>query len=341
MAWIPLATAAVSAMAGAQGAKKAASATRDAQNISDKAAEQIYGLDVPDVSELRYDPTRSEYAGDVNPQLLSNLQDIESQFGGISTDPRFAQAQYQSLGGLDELIAGGGQTAADKLAYQQATNDAASQASREQGNITRDMAERGLGGSGQEMAMRLASSQGAANRGADAAQTQAATAQQRALDAMIQRGELAGNMQGADFDRQAKIAEATDRIRQWNRDNSMQVQQNNATMLNQAKTGNRDARQANTNLNAGIDNTGKQVGVNAVQDTYNNKMDKAVAGGNAATGQANSRLAAAQNTKDMWSGIASAAPGVINAGVTAWNAPAAKSPVLTDDQNTKSGSAWA
>ncbi len=341
MAWAPIAAAAVPAVAGIIGGNKANKAAKEAQKIRDRAAQQIYGIEVPDVEDLQFDPTLSNYSGDIDPALLSNMTDIDSEYGNISTDPRFQQAQYQSLGGLDELIAGGGQTAADKLAYQKATDDASMQASREAGNITRDMAERGMGGSGQELAQRLASSQGAANRGALAAQTQAATAQQRALDAMIQRGDMAGNMQSADFDRQSKAASAKDLIAQFNRNNAMNVQQTNAQMTNQTNTGNRDARQANNNLNTGITNTGKANNAQAVQTTFGNQLDKANAGAAAANGQAASRTAQADKTAAMWSGIASAAPGIISAGANAFGSSGAKPQILTDDPTKKPGSAWA
>lgn len=318
MAWAPLAAAALPIVAGAIGGKAASKDSAAAQKIRDKAAAEIYGLDIPDIADLQYTPEKSAYAGDVDPALLSNMQDIESEYGNISGDPRFVQAQYQSLGGLDDIINNGGLTASDKLAYQQATDDASMQASREAGNITRDMAERGMGGSGMELAQRLASSQGAANRGAAAAQTQVATAQQRALDAMMQRGQMAGNMQSADFDRQSKAAAAKDAIQQFNRNNAMTVQQGNVNATNNANTGNRDARQGNNNVNAQIANTGKQANVNAVQDRAGMLMNKATAGANASAGQATGLQQRGQATANMYSGIASAIPGVANAAAGAY-----------------------
>ena len=307
----PLTIAAIASVAapvisGAIGGGQANKQRKAGQKILDKAADQVYGLEVPDIADLQFDPTLAQYAGDIDPALLSNMQDIESNYGQITTDPRFAQAQYQSLGGLDELIAGGGMTAADKLAYQNATNDAAMQASREQGNIARDMAERGLSGGGNELAMRLASSQGAANRGAEAAQTQVATAQQRALDALLQRGQMGGQMEQADFNRQSEAARAKDQIAQFNRNNAMETQRTNVGATNNMNIGNRDARQANINTNTVISNTGKQNNVDAVQRNFGNQMEKAVAGGNIASGQAANRSAVADSTANMWDTIGQA-----------------------------------
>lgn len=303
MAWAPLAAAGVSAAAGYLGSQKAAKSAKDAQRIRDRAAEQIYGLEIPDIDQLQYNPELAAYAGDIDPQLLSQLGDVQSEFGNITTDPRFATAQYQSLGGLDDIVNSGGLTAIDKLNFQKAQNEAAAQSAREQGNITRDLAERGLGGSGMEMAQRLQSSQGAANRGSEAAQLQAATAQQRALDAMLQRGQLGGEMQSADFQRQARAAEAKDLINKFNTTNAYNVQQQNATMANQALAGNRDTRQAHLNSTANTRNEALRYNTGAVGDRAGMQMDKAIAGGNAATGQANARIAQGNATKDQYAGF--------------------------------------
>lgn len=307
MAWAPIAAAAIGAGAGMMGANKAAKSAKEAQKIRDKAAEQIYGINVPDLEGLQYTADKNTYAGDVNPQLLSNLGDIQSEYGNISADPRFQTAQYQSLGALDDIVNSGGMTAADKLTAQNAMNDATMQSSREQGAITRDLAERGMGGSGQELAMRMASQQGSANTQAQAAQQQAATAQQRALDAILQRGQMGSTMQGAAYDQANKAASAKDMINQFNQNNAYDVNKQNAATSNNMQLRNLDARQALSNGNTAIGNTNKATNAGAVQATYNNQMDKANNGAAAAAGQASTRQAQGESTKNMYAGIGQAA----------------------------------
>lgn len=306
MAWAPLVAAGVQVVSGMEGQKKAAAAAKDAQRMRDKAAEQIYGIQVPDLADLQYTADQNTYQGDVNPQLLSNLGDIESEYGNISADPRFQTAQYQSLGALDDIVNSGGMTQMDQLTAKNAMNDATMQSSREQGAITRDLAERGMGGSGQELAMRMASQQGSANTQAQAAQTQAATAQQRALDAIMQRGTMGTNMQSAAYDQANKAASAKDMINQFNQNNAYNVNQQNANISNGAQTRNLDARQALTNGNTAIGNTNKATNAGAVQATYNNQMDKANNGAAAAAGQAATRQAQGEATKNMYAGIGQA-----------------------------------
>lgn len=309
MAWAPLAIAGVQAVGGMMGNKAASKSAKEAQRIRDKAAEEIYGLEVPDLEDLQYTADKNTYAGDVDPTLVSNLGDISSEYNNITNDPRFATAQYQSLGALDDVISGGGMTQADRLLASNAMNDASAQTARDQGAITRDLAERGLGGSGMELAMRLQSQQGAANTQANAAQQQAATAQQRALDAIMQRGNMASGMQDQSFNQQSKAASAKDLINQFNKQNAYNVNENNSAIQNTAQTRNLDARQALTNGNTAISNTNKQANVDAVNQRFGHQMDKANAGANAATGQAASRTAQAESTKNMYAGIGQAAAG--------------------------------
>lgn len=307
MAWAPLVAAGVGIASGIEGNRQASKSAKEAQKMRDKAAEQIYGIEVPGLEDLQYQADQNTYAGDVDPQMMQNLGNLQSEYGNITADPRFQTAQYQSLGALDDIVNSGGLTEMDKLQSKNAMNDATMQSSREQGAITRDMAERGMGGAGQELAMRMASQQGSANTQAQAAQMQSATAQQRALDAIMQRGNLSGNMQSAAYNQQNQAASAKDLINQFNQKNAYNVQEQNANTANATQTRNLDARQALTNGNTAIANTNKATNAGAVQQTFGNQMDKASTAANAASGQAASRTAQGESTKDMYAGIGQAA----------------------------------
>lgn len=305
--WAPLVAAGVGIASGIEGNRQASKSAKEAQKIKDRAAQEIYGIDVPDVQDLQYQNDLQTYVGDQDPTLVSNLGDISSQYDQIKGDPRFQTAQYQSLGALDDIVNSGGLTASDKLANQQAQDDVSMQNSRAQGAITRDLAERGLGGSGMEMAQRLSANQTAANLNANAAQTQQATAQQRALDAIMQRGNLSGSMQAADYAQQNKAAEAKDLIAKFNQTNAYNVNQQNANTANTAQAANLQNRQAVSNANVGLNNATKAQNTGAIQQTFGNQLDKGNAAVGVANGQAASRTAQGEATKNMYGGIANAA----------------------------------
>lgn len=317
------ASAAAPTISGLLGGNKAGKADKEAQRIRDRAAQQIYGIEVPDVEDLQYQLEQNKYAGDLDPQMLNNLGDIESEYGNISADPRFQTAQYQSLGGLDDIINSGGMTLNDKLLSDNAMRAATTQSSREQGAITRELAERGLAGSGQELAMRLAAQQNSANTQAQAAQQTAANAQQRALDAMMQRGNMAGNMQSASYEQQNKAASAKDLIKQFNINNAYDVQGRNADISNAGQERNLNSRQAFTDGNTAIRNGNVVSNTGAIQQTFDNKLDKGAAAMGAATGQAASRTNQANQIRDEYAGYGQAAASGADA-YAKLNAPAPK-----------------
>jgi hypothetical protein len=92
------------------------------------------------------------------------------------------------------------------------------------GAIGQNMAARGVGGSGVEIASQLANQQGAANRNSMAGTQAAADARQRAIAALMGSANIAGNVRGQD----SALAQfnASQRLRQAQGVSG--VQQNNA-----------------------------------------------------------------------------------------------------------------
>src|SRR5690606_33373605 len=102
---------------------------------------------------------------------------------------------------------------------------------------------------------KLQSSQAATDRNAQQGLDVAGMAQQRALQAMMERGNMSGQMRGQDFSQQAQIAAAQDAINSFNTANQNTMGWNNATMGYNAAVGNRDARQGINNANVDLSNT--------------------------------------------------------------------------------------
>jgi hypothetical protein len=306
-----IASVAVPAITGAIGGAKAGKANKDAERRRDEMAELYRNLKVPDLASQQYDAMMQEYAGDIDPALLASVPGLESAFNNISTDPRFTQAQYESLGGLDSLIAGGGMTDMDKLNFQRAQNAAAQASAQQQAGITRDMAERGIAGGGAELAQRLASAQGAANRSSDAAQDMAATAQQRALQALISRGSMAGDMQAQDFGQKSAMATARDAIARWNQQQAMETGRANQNAMNTAMSQNQQVRQGVNAANQGATNQSRQYNAGAVGTQYNQQLNKLGGISGQVTAQNADRNAAAERTANQYQGFGQAASAVL------------------------------
>jgi hypothetical protein len=151
----------------------------------------LTGLFSPDGSE---DEARKR---ELINQALSQLAATNEQAGpsNYGTSQDFAGA----MGAYRDRAQAGGMTGADRLAAEQAENDAAMQARMREGAIQNSMASRGQAGGGAELAARLANQQGTTSAMHQAGATQAAAAQGRALQSLQGWGTMAGQQaQGQD-----------------------------------------------------------------------------------------------------------------------------------------------
>lgn len=136
----------------------------------------------------------------------------------ITVDPAYKAAQMEALSKLGQISEEGGFTLADKAALNKTLGALSRRDAGARAAIAENMQARGTLGAGAELAQRLAaqqeSSQMASERGMDIA----AQAQQRALNAIMQRGQMAGQMRGQEYGEQERLAQARDAIARYNAD---------------------------------------------------------------------------------------------------------------------------
>jgi hypothetical protein len=134
----------------------------------------------------------------------------------ITVDPAYKSAQMEALSKLGQISDEGGFTLADKAALNKTLGALSRRDAGARAAIAENMQARGTLGAGAELAQRLAaqqeSSQMASERGMDVA----AQAQQRALNAIMQRGQMAGQMRGQEYGEQERLAQARDAIERYN-----------------------------------------------------------------------------------------------------------------------------
>lgn len=114
------------------------------------------------------------------------------------TDPRLLQAQNDTLSQLRQVAATGGMRPQDRVAQIQAQNQTNQNESARRRAVLSGLAQRGMAGSGNELASDLIGEQGAADRNAATGQQTAADANQRALSALTAGGQYAGSIRGQD-----------------------------------------------------------------------------------------------------------------------------------------------
>jgi hypothetical protein len=182
----------------AMGAANSRSEAEDkARSILEAAQNEFGKIDIPTLEQI------------------TNKELGPSAFEKIKTDARLSQAQYGALDKLGEY-ANGGLTLNDQATLNAAMGKVSRQEGAGRNAIKNSMAARGTLGSGAELAMSLQNQQGSAERANQMGMDAAGKAQQRALEALMQRGELAGKMRSQDFSEQAQKAQAADIISRYN-----------------------------------------------------------------------------------------------------------------------------
>jgi len=208
----------------------------------EQAIKGIRGVRLPTAEELQFAPEMFETPQVFTPTLRGEVPVVDSQFEGISTDPILKQAQLQALSQLQNIGSEGGLTAIDRaqLGQIQAEQQNVERGQREA--ILQNARQRGVSGSGLELASLLQGQQGAATRAGERGLGVAALAQQRALDAIQQAGALGGQIRGQEFGEQAQAAQAQDLLSRFNTENMINQQRENLAARNQATLGNIAAR---------------------------------------------------------------------------------------------------
>lgn len=189
------------------------------------APSTVSAQNIPNPEMLSYD------LGD--PRLAGVVQQGDSAYNDISIDPRLRSNQNDALAALAEISQGGGFNAQDRANLSRIHSEE-SQADRGRREaILQNLGARGMSGGGMDLLAQLQSSQAATDRESQRGLDVAGQGQQRALDAIMQSGQLSGQMQGQDFSQEAQKAAAQNAINQFNAQNTNVNNLANANIANQ------------------------------------------------------------------------------------------------------------
>lgn len=268
-----------------------------AKEYLDKGVNAYDGINTPDLSNIDYQALKDlgDYAPServqaptvtgpeeinyqtVDPRLAGVERTNGSAYDNITADPRLREQQTAGLQALNDIAQGGGMTAADQAQLNKVQSEVAQADRGRREAIMQNMQARGMGGSGMELLSQLQSSQAATDRANQSGLDVSGMAQQRALDAIMQSGQLAGNIRNQDYGQQSDAARAKDAISQFNTQNANQIGLANANMANQTALQNSQnslgAAQANraAGLNTQQFNAGTQMAANQANATTANQ----------------------------------------------------------------------
>ena len=215
-----------------------------------------------DVNFAQYaSPDEYALAGMISPEAMS-----PTELRNILLNAEARQAQMDALGQYRDL-SNEGLSAIDRAALTEIQNQVANQERASRESVLQNMAQRGMSGSGQELASSLQSQQAGSQNANLMGQQVAAQAQQARLQALGNMANLGSGIERADYEREANKATAQDAINQFN------VQNRNV-----AQAGNIGAKQNIMNMNVSERNRINQANIDMQnQEQFQNKVGNKIA----------------------------------------------------------------
>jgi len=251
--------------------------------------------------------------GIIKPEEAATILQQQSELNNITLDPNLKRNQMDALLGLQDISDSGGHTAMDDANLARITSQEDAAAKGKRAAIMQGAEARGMGGSGLQLMDQLQNEQDSATRKSQRDLDVAGQSKQRALEALMQAGQLSGNMQNQDFNQQAQVAGANDAISNFNARNQQAQINQNVGARNAAQEKNLATKQGISNANTEMSNKQQQYNKSMLDKAFQQKMQKAggtytVANQNAANSGVDSRADAdaANKTTDKFFNVAGA-----------------------------------
>lgn len=280
---------------------KARDAAREAY---EKSVADLEAIGVPSIEAQQLVMERYKSEGEWTPELEEAVKMGDSNMLGVSTDPAYKEASMKALSRLSD-IGKDGSTLEDKANLERTMGDINAEERGSREAILQKTREQGGYGSGSALAAQLMNQQGSSARAHDAGLNTAATAEKRALEAIIAGGELGGKLRSQEFSEKSDVAKAQDTIAAWNAANSQDVRGRNANVANTAAQWNLNNKQNLSNSNVDTSNKEQTYNKGLQQQKYANELEIAKAKAAARAGQAQNATAAGNASAQMWAGIGS------------------------------------
>ncbi len=173
------------------------------------------------------------------------------------------------------------------------------------------MQARGFGGSGQELAARLAAEQGGVQQASANSLNVAAQSRNSAIQALKDSANLAGQIGQNQLDFDAMKAKAADETRRSNLERLQQSMMYNVGQQNQANLYNTNRANSTLDKNTGLSNEEQAKNKNLLMEDYNNQVNRLQGISGAKIGAANNNLENAKNTAAGYSGLLNSLGGAI------------------------------
>lgn len=301
---LPLVAAAGMGLASsAIGAASASADRRQAADMIQRSILDYEAMGVPSVEAQKLVLEELKSAGQLTPELEQMVMQGPSAVGAISTDAGYKDAQLRALDELTAIGDAGGLRLSDEAQIEDALSKVRQQERGSREAILANARERGVAGSGMELAAQLSNQQNSAENAYKSGMDIAGLAQDRALDAIMQGGQLGGQLRGQEYGEKLDAARAADEISRFNAQNQINMGMRNVDRGNDAQRYNLGESQRIMDSNVGTRNQQQQYNQGLQQQYFDNQLGLNQAKANARAGQASNLQNNANATQQMWGGI--------------------------------------
>lgn len=258
--------------------------------------DQYKYINTPSPEEMQIQLEQLVQQGSLSPEQARAILVDRSKMEDVEGDPQAQAAQQAALAQLQDVTESGGLTDTDRSKLNQISMDEGTQQRGARDAILQNAQARGMGGSGMELLAQMQNQQDSATRQNARDLDVAGMAQERALQALMNQGQLATQVGAQRFDQNAAKANAADAISQFNAQNQQQVGMANTATNNAAQAANLGAKQSISDQNTALRNQQETYNRQLKQQEYENKLKKA--GGSVGLGQYNSEAAGKTNQSE-------------------------------------------
>lgn len=303
-----------------------------ARGLTDEAMAALQGVGIPaDLANKIYFQ-QYQNSGNLTPAQEQAILANPSAAGQVKANPNLVNAQMQALNALHGLSQTG-MTSTDRARLNQIQQQAATQAEGQKQAILQNFAQRGMGGSGNELIAKLQAAQNATNQANQAGLNVAGMAQQNALQALGQYSQQAGQMNQQQFGQQSEAAQAQDLLNRFNVQNQLGQQQRNVAGQNQAQMYNLQNAQQIANANIAQQNQELLRQKQAQQQIFQDQMQRGGALSGADFAGSNAYNNMGNQTANQWANIGS---GVGNIATSLYNNKSTGKPTTSLDSSNAS-----
>jgi hypothetical protein len=279
--------------ASALGASKAGE-NETARRLREEAIRQFSAINIPNPESMYAKLENLVQQGVLDPEEIPTIFQDPTTFNEIIENPIYLQAQQSALGQLSQIAEEGGLTATDRARIR-ATQDefrTTERGSREA--LDRRAAELGIAGSDYNLLSQQIAGQSAADRASREGTDIAALAEQRALEAIMNKAGVAGQIGSQEYGKMAEKARAQDAIAAFNAANRQSVAGENVMARNVAQAQNLAEKQRLADENIRSKNIEEVRRKDLIQKNYENALRRAAG----MTQQYSEAASAAQGAQD-------------------------------------------